>query len=468
MIRFALLCSLAVSERCRFTIPVEIDSARVVKYVVYEEGAAYEAVASRFCAGIGAAGPDCERLIAGAVAKRAAWQCDRATHPHAPRSLVEHASLGDIDYAPAPRFDAGDPRGGLAFLGRHGYAVFASAAPPAAASAIEASLWDFFEERFAPLDRRRMDTWDLLPANEYGILLLYGVGQSEAMWRVRELPAVRGVFAGAWNDTDLVCDFGGPVVFRPARCTDRWRTPERWFHVDQNARTYDGFHSLQGFLCLTKNDASTGGLVVAPGSREDHANVSARAAEWWGVRDPDHQFLLLAPDDAALRGVRPRFVGCEAGDLVVWDSRLAHANTNARPALSRPRGDAPPPPPDENWFADDADRSPKQRRAAVQDRLGGLAGYGHFPLDDACAADADPRLQRAVALVSMSPRSKVPEAVLEKRKRAYVNEQTTSHWPIRFDADAPVAKRTKSDADLTPLRRWLVGYRGDDGPRSGL
>lgn len=70
--------------------------------------------------------------------------------------------------------------------------------------------------------------------------------------------------------------------------------------------------------------------------------------------------------------------------------------------------------------------------------------------------------------MSMSPRARVPHAVLERRKGAWVGEQTTSHWPTRFDADAPVAATNKTDADLSPLRRWLIGYRDDAGARPDL
>ena len=46
--------------------------------------------------------------------------------------------------------------------------------------------------------------------------------------------------------------------------------------------------------------------------------------------------------------------------------------------------------------------------------------------------------------------------------RAFVNDQTTSHWPIRFDADAPRATPLRSASELSPIRRWLIGYRDDD------
>ena len=62
----------------------------------------------------------------------------------------------------------------------------------------------------------------------------------------------------------------------------------------------------------------------------------------------------------------------------------------------------------------------------------------------------------------MAPRSKLTEDVFDQRKRAFVNDQTTSHWPTRFDADAPRETPIRSASELSPIRRWLVGYRDDD------
>jgi hypothetical protein len=451
----ALAIAAATEERCRFTIPVEVDSNRTVKYVVYEDGQDAMTVAVDFCASIGATNEVCHDAVGRAVMRRAMWQCDGRTHPHAPRSLVDHSTLGDVDYTPVKRF--ADIQRGIQHLHEHGYAVFRDAASPAQTRDIRKRLWDFFEERFHPLNRSKPETWDLLPVNEYGIMLLYGVGQSEAMWRVRELRRVRDVFAAAWEDEDLICDFGGVVAFRPHNCTDRWRTPERWYHVDMNVETYDGFESLQGFLALTDNTEASGGLVVLPGSHRHHADVSRRASTWWGVQNPDHQFLLLEPNDPILRNARPRFVACAEGDLVLWDSRVAHANTNSR--VSAPSsGDAPPS--DPNWFGDEdgVEASPSIRRERAKRRLSTLAGMGQFSIHKDCV----PQLQRLVALVAMAPRARLSDEIFERRKRAFVNDQTTSHWPIRFDADAPRATPIRSASELSPIRRWLVGYRDDD------
>ena len=64
----AVAAAAATEERCRFTIPVEVDSNRTVKYVVYEDGLDAMNVAVEFCASIGAANDVCHNAVASAVA----------------------------------------------------------------------------------------------------------------------------------------------------------------------------------------------------------------------------------------------------------------------------------------------------------------------------------------------------------------------------------------------------------------
>ena len=142
---------------------------------------------------------------------------------------------------------------------------------------------------------------------------------------------------------------------------------------------------------------------------------------------------------------------------MLWDSRVAHANTNSRVSVPL-KGDAPPP--DVSWFGveDGSEASPSTRRERAKRRLSTLAGMGQFSINKDCV----PELQRLVALVAMAPRARLSEDVFERRKRAFANEQTTSHWPTRFDADAPRATPIRSASELSPIRRWLIGYRDED------
>ena len=72
------------------------------------------------------------------------------------------------------------------------------------------------------------------------------------------------------------------------------------------------------------------------------------------------------------------------------------------------------------------------------------------------------KLLLITSAVAMAPRTKVAEEIVERRQRALVHDQTTSHWPIRFDADAPRATPIRSASELSPIRRWLIGYRDAD------
>ena len=64
----SLAIAAATEERCRFTIPVETDGSRTVKYVVYEDGQDAMTVAVEFCASIGATNEVCHNAVASAVA----------------------------------------------------------------------------------------------------------------------------------------------------------------------------------------------------------------------------------------------------------------------------------------------------------------------------------------------------------------------------------------------------------------
>ena len=64
----ALAIAAATEERCRFTIPVETDGSRTVKYVVYEDGQDAMTVAVEFCTSIGAANEVCHNAVSSAVA----------------------------------------------------------------------------------------------------------------------------------------------------------------------------------------------------------------------------------------------------------------------------------------------------------------------------------------------------------------------------------------------------------------
>jgi hypothetical protein len=296
-------------------------------------------------------------------------------------------------------------------------------------------MWDFLE-RFGSL-RNNASTWHRIRANQFGLISSYGAGQSQFAWFIRSLQKVRQAFAFMWGTDDLIADFGGFGVFLPLT-----RTAEAWYHVDQNSGSRPGLQTYQSFVSLYEQNDSTGGLVVVPRSKWHHAAFCNRSMAYWGL-PPTHHFLHAPPDDPNLALGRPVFVRANAGDMVVWDSRTLHCNTNSRPRSEWALGDD----------GDDKERhtvgatDPKQQQQPQQQQQ----------------QQQQQQLQRVIALVALSPRKFATEEVMKKRRSAVVRRQTTSHWASRFEADEPEhtcmlgSHGLMDPSQLTAVQRSLIG-----------
>jgi len=270
------------------------------------------------------------------------------------------------------RFDTSDPKM-LDHLRDHGYAVVREVMTATDVARAEDLLWDFLGEH--GLSRRRPSTWTDEAYGSIGKLFMgivngRGVGQSDLCWFVRTQPLVRSVFERIWDTSQLIVSFDAISVFRPwhHKRYQMCKTHGSWFHVDQG-RSKEGLQCVQGFVSLTDQDTTTGGLVVVPGSHKKHAQLIDGVDHNMDFIDvPTHSELLQAPH---------RLVRCRAGDLVLWDSRCVHCNT---PALEQP--------------------------TSSQDKL-----------------------LRTCVYVCMTPKAWATEAVLKDRRAGYEIRVTTSHWP---------------------------------------
>jgi hypothetical protein len=228
-----------------------------------------------------------------------------------------------------PRFDVGSPEAPI-FLENNGFVVYKSVAQPSELETAWFLLWGQF---LAPFGASAADvsSWDVLPVNQWGIILNHGIGQSAFMWYIRTLPGVLRVFEILWGVRweELLVDFAGCVIFRPTSYNKRWRTEEGWFHVDQNARQRPGRQTYQSFVALTDNNVTTGGLVVLPGSWRNHSEVCE-----WELRkqreddERERHFVKLTADNPVFAHASPQLVQCLAGDLVVWYVLAMVSSTN--------------------------------------------------------------------------------------------------------------------------------------------
>ena len=460
---FTALTGADVEEEARFTLHIRAGAALTPhKLTVLRQDAAVDA-ALRFCRDLLLGGRDegdardqanlhaCVHTVGPAVQRRMDWA-------HAKRSFMpvaheKEALVRAVEFdAATPRFGANSPtelRAGVNFLRRHGYAVFKNVGTPQQVDTGVDLMWDYLEALGVGIQRSAPSTWDSIPTNEYGILLQFGIGQSDAMWHIRSLANVHKIFSAVWGTEELIVDFGGAVIFRPLvpNCTaQRWRTAESWFHVDQNAKSRPGMQTIQGAFMLSNQTPDTGGLIIIPESWKHHEGLVHRATKYWGVNDDNNHFLLVPPGDKVL-AVRPRFVAAEEGDLVLWDSRTVHCNTAGTSVLT------------ESKEVEEEEEvvvvtSGSISTTADWQSMAAPATH-HGSRCNASTAFANiTRLKRLAALVSMAPRSMATEQVLVQRRQAVRHGQTTTHWPFLFVADDPGPLQ---DIALSPIQEKLIG-----------
>ena len=144
------------------------------------------------------------------------------------------------------------------------------------------------------------------------------------MWNIRSNRNIKRVYSRVWNTNELLVSFDGCGVYRDWRYDSRWKTKGGWYHVDQNPIKKPDRCCVQGFVSLTNQNETTGGLIVIPYTHLRFAQIKEL-----GRRPKD---LIMIPRNHPIldRGrAIGKFIQCQAGDLVLWDSRLVHCNSPA-------------------------------------------------------------------------------------------------------------------------------------------
>lgn len=378
--------------------------------------------------------------------------------------------------------------------------VFGEALSSEEVQTATALFWDFLEDctqgevlRDQP-ETWGSPTWPGQPSN--GLIGAPGIGQAPFMWFVRTRPAVLRVFTDIWglrDPSELVISFDGACAFRPTALEPNWRTRGGWFHTDQNGRTTGSdFVCAQGFVALTDQDDSTGGLAVFPGSHKRHTGIFER----WPLRRENDFFILPRVDPLFGKDstIRPRLVRVRAGDLAIWDSRCVHCNVPARhrfdeapldealASVGLSKAGAPllrmlNSVSDACW-AFGAITSDDDAHVAGALKRWGLAKEDVGPVLKALASwsaelrrdlmqegKADPvQLTRVVTYVCAMPRARVPREVLPRRVKAALLGGTTTHWPDKclVFSTSPTRKNVAFILRQEPLVLQLIGCRGDD------
>eukprot|EP01088_Endostelium_zonatum_P007260 TRINITY_DN19479_c0_g1_i1.p1 TRINITY_DN19479_c0_g1~~TRINITY_DN19479_c0_g1_i1.p1 ORF type:complete len:335 (-),score=54.57 TRINITY_DN19479_c0_g1_i1:89-1093(-) len=310
-----------------------------------------------------------------------------------------------------PSFEVDDPAG-YKYLEEHGYVVFKNVLTPEEVSKGKDLAWDFLEGlKKSSIQRKDPTTWDQGwpdPFNK-GILVGDGVGQSPFLWYVRANPNVQKIYKTIWNTEQVATSFDGFGIHRPFEYNPKWKTGTGWFHIDQNGKYKPDRICVQGLVNFYDSGEDDGGLVVVPDSIKIFKDIF-KERDFKSERD----YVTVHKNDE--KGIwkneaahlQPIKVVANAGDMLLWDSRTIHCNSPAATSRKIPED-------------------------------GGIL---------------EPR--RLVAYVCMVPMKRLTEGVKEKRRKAYLSGETTSHWPEECDSTGRANRGSYEPIQLTEAQKALI------------
>jgi hypothetical protein len=162
--------------------------------------------------------------------------------------------------------------------------------------------------------------WDMYGREMRDLVPVWG---HQAQWDIRQHPNLHRIWAELWG-TEKLC-----VSLDSCRFTPPWKLSYaepsgiHWDHDpwDADKRMY------QGVLALTDTAIDQGGFCCIPSLYRDREAWPKQA-----IIDADGEEEWLA--DTTGREIA--HVPAQAGDVIVWDSRLAHSNSKNRSSRALP------------------------------------------------------------------------------------------------------------------------------------
>jgi Phytanoyl-CoA dioxygenase (PhyH) len=207
----------------------------------------------------------------------------------------------------------------LKFFGENGYLVVPDVVPREYREAVIALIWEFLE-----MDPNDPATW--YPPERKGSLA--HVHQHQALWDNRQYPRVHQAFADLLGTEKLWVSMDRATMKPPIDPRFPHFEDRGFVHWDlDTSKPLPKRLGVQGVLALADTTAEMGGFHCIPGF---HRVLEAWIREQPEERNPRVLDLSRLPPGYA---VTP--IPVQAGDLVIWDRRLAHGN--GRNEGSRPR-----------------------------------------------------------------------------------------------------------------------------------
>ncbi len=269
-------------------------------------------------------------------------------------------------------------------LRAQGYVVIPNILTSAQCTSYKTRMWDWLEDLGLGTSRKDPDTWKAptFPMTQHGIIAYPSLSHTQFIWDVRTEPNVMDVFAKLWNTDDLLVGFCRASVYLPQQTV----ATKDWLHIDQSS-TEPNLECYQGAVNLAdQKEPDSAGFMVLPFSHLYHADFFKDTQ-----KESKGDGYMHAPEDTAwFEQKDPRckrtFVPVTEGSITLWDSRCVHWNRSF----------------------------PKSKAS--------LSISNALPL-------ANVPEGRYAIFVSMTPRTKVKDPKVIKRKReAFENRRSTNHW----------------------------------------
>lgn len=241
-------------------------------------------------------------------------------------------------------------------------------------------IWSFFEyiskTWTISIDRNKETSWrefyKLYPLHSM-LIQSWNVGHAQVSWDLRQNEKIVDIFSSFWEckPEELLVSFDGLSFSLPPEVTKKgWNRDNTWYHTDQS-------YSDSSFKCLqswvTGLDVNEGDATLSffEGSNKFHGEFSSyfkvtKKDDWYKLNKEEEEFYLL-------KGCEKKYIKCPKGSLVLWDSRTIHCGVE--PFKTR----------------------------------------------------ENPNL-RAIVYLCYMPRVLCDKRNLEKKKKAFLDLRTTSHW----------------------------------------
>jgi hypothetical protein len=282
-----------------------------------------------------------------------------------------------------------------ATLEQFGVAIIPNVLNAEEVEAMKSGMWDFLEhvsQYFeTPIDRNNSETWKeflkLIPLHSM-LVQHWGIGHAQFLWNVRQNQSVLDIMSHFWNVSpdELLVSFDGAGIHMPPEITNRgWFRGAKWLHTDQSYLRND-FECVQSWLTAFDVETGDATLKFLEGSHQYHADFFKRFYPTFPTADKKENdkvkkdFYLLFDDQKKIDFYKiekkcPELcIKCPSGSMVFWDSRTIHA--------------------------------------------------GQEPLHERPIQNI-----RCVAYICYTPRKMASGKALEKKRKAFNNLRTTSHWP---------------------------------------